>query len=37
MFSGKSSKLLETVKRYQYKQYKCLVVNYVNDNRYTEE
>ncbi|EGR33225.1 thymidine kinase, putative [Ichthyophthirius multifiliis] len=37
MFSGKSSKLLEYIKRYQYKQQRCLVFNYVNDNRYSQE
>lgn len=37
MFSGKSSELLRKVRRYQHAKKKCLVVNYVHDNRYTTE
>ncbi|EGR34057.1 thymidine kinase, putative, partial [Ichthyophthirius multifiliis] len=36
MFSGKTSELLRIVKRYSYAKKKCLVVNYIKDNRYTE-
>ena len=36
MFSGKSSKLLRKIRRYEHAKKKCLVVNYRHDNRYTE-
>ena len=36
MFSGKSSKLLRKVRRYEHAKKKCLVVNYLHDKRYTE-
>ena len=37
MFSGKSTELLRTVKRFGYAKKKCLVVNYSFDNRYSQE
>ena len=37
MFSGKSSELLRRVRRFQHASKKCLVVNYMNDNRYEED
>ena len=36
MFSGKSSEMLRKVRRYRHAKKKCLIINYVNDNRYTE-
>ena len=36
MFSGKSSELLRKIRRYEHAKKKCLVVNYVHDNRYTD-
>lgn len=35
MFSGKSSEMLRKVRRYEHARKKCLVVNYLNDNRYS--
>lgn len=37
MFSGKSTELMRKVKRYQFANKKCLVINYANDNRYSDE
>lgn len=37
MFAGKSSELIRRVKRHSYANRKCLVVNYANDTRYTED
>ena len=37
MFSGKSSELLRLVKRFQHAHKKCLVVNYLHDNRYSSD
>lgn len=37
MFSGKSSELLRKVRRYQHAKKKCLVINYMHDNRYSAE
>lgn len=37
MFSGKSSELLRKVRRFQHAKKKCLVVNYIHDNRYSAE
>ena len=37
MFSGKSSELLRKVRRYQHARKKCLVVNYLHDNRYSKD
>lgn len=37
MFSGKSTELLRKVKRYQIAKKNCLVINYANDNRYSDE
>lgn len=34
MFSGKSTELIRRLKRYQFANYRCLVVRYANDNRY---
>lgn len=37
MFSGKSSELLRKVRRYTHAKKSCLVVNYLQDNRYSKE
>ena len=37
MFSGKSSEMQRKVRRYQHARKKCLVINYVNENRYSFE
>ena len=37
MFSGKSTELQRRIKRYSFSQKKCLVINYANDNRYTNQ
>jgi thymidine kinase len=37
MFSGKSSELFRKVRRYQHAKKKCLVINYKNDNRYSND
>lgn len=37
MFSGKSSELLRKIRRYQHAKKKCLIVNYLHDNRYSKE
>lgn len=37
MFSGKSSEMLRKVRRYEHARKKCLVVNYLNDNRHSFE
>ena len=37
MFSGKSSELLRKVRRYQHARKNCLVVNYLHDNRYSQD
>ena len=37
MFSGKSSELQRRVKRHQIAKKNCLIVNFINDNRYTTE
>lgn len=37
MFSGKSSEMLRKVRRYRHAKKKCLIINYVNDNRYFED
>ncbi|KAM9769083.1 thymidine kinase, cytosolic [Menidia menidia] len=36
MFSGKSTELMRRVRRFQIAQYKCLVVKYAKDTRYSE-
>lgn len=36
MFSGKSSELLRKVRRYEHARKRCLVINYLHDNRYTQ-
>ncbi len=37
MFSGKSTELQRKIKRYQCAKKRCLVINYANDNRYSDE
>ena len=37
MFSGKSSEMMRKVRRYEHAKKKCMIVNYVNDNRYSFE
>ncbi|CAI9538964.1 unnamed protein product [Staurois parvus] len=37
MFSGKSTELMRRVRRFQIAQYKCLVIKYAKDIRYSEE
>ena len=37
MFSGKSTELQRKIKRYQHANKKCLVINYIKDNRYSSE
>jgi thymidine kinase len=37
MFSGKSSELLRKVRRFEIARKKCLVINYTNDTRYSNE
>ncbi len=37
MFSGKSSEMLRKVRRYRHAKKQCLVINYINDNRYFED
>lgn len=37
MFSGKSSELQRRVKRHQIAKKNCLIINYINDNRYTSD
>ncbi|XP_056443094.1 thymidine kinase, cytosolic [Gadus chalcogrammus] len=37
MFSGKSTELMRRVRRFQIAQYKCLVIKYAKDTRYSEE
>ncbi|XP_006635214.1 thymidine kinase, cytosolic [Lepisosteus oculatus] len=36
MFSGKSTELMRRVRRFQIAQYKCLLVKYSKDNRYSD-
>lgn len=35
MFSGKSTELMRRVRRFQIAQYKCLVIKYAKDTRYS--
>ncbi|KAJ9578973.1 hypothetical protein L9F63_024919 [Diploptera punctata] len=35
MFSGKTTELIRRLKRYQIAKYKCLIVKYANDDRYS--
>uniref|UniRef100_A0A8D2FHH0 Thymidine kinase n=1 Tax=Theropithecus gelada TaxID=9565 RepID=A0A8D2FHH0_THEGE len=35
MFSGKSTELMRRVRRFQVAQYKCLVIKYAKDTRYS--
>ena len=37
MFSGKSSELQRVVRRYQIANKRCLVINFLADDRYTPE
>ncbi|XP_056405883.1 thymidine kinase, cytosolic [Hyla sarda] len=37
MFSGKSTELMRRVRRFQIAQYKCLVIKYAKDTRYSKE
>lgn len=37
MFSGKSTELINTVKRYKYKNKKTILVKFDQDNRYSSE
>ncbi|XP_061578557.1 thymidine kinase, cytosolic [Cololabis saira] len=37
MFSGKSTELMRRVRRFQIAQYKCLVIKYAKDTRYSEK
>jgi thymidine kinase len=36
MFSGKTTELIRRLRRYQIAKYKCLIVKYANDDRYSE-
>jgi thymidine kinase len=35
MFSGKTTELIRRLKRYQIAKYKCLILKYANDDRYS--
>lgn len=37
MFAGKSSELQRRVRRLRYAKKKCLIINYLKDNRYSNE
>jgi thymidine kinase len=37
MFSGKSSELIRKIRRYEHSKKRCLLINYLHDNRYTNE
>jgi thymidine kinase len=37
MFSGKSSEMMRKVRRYEHASKKCLVINYLHDNRYSND
>ncbi|CAH2291430.1 thymidine kinase, cytosolic [Pelobates cultripes] len=37
MFSGKSTELMRRVRRFQIAQYKCMVIKYAKDTRYSKE
>uniref|UniRef100_A0A8C5R0J2 Thymidine kinase n=1 Tax=Leptobrachium leishanense TaxID=445787 RepID=A0A8C5R0J2_9ANUR len=37
MFSGKSTELMRRVRRFQVAQYKCIVIKYARDTRYSKE
>jgi thymidine kinase len=36
MFSGKTTELIRRLKRYQIAKYRCIIMKYVNDDRYSE-
>lgn len=35
MFSGKTTELIRRLNRYAFAQYRCLIIKYVNDTRYS--
>lgn len=35
MFSGKTTELIRRVKRYRFADYRCMLIRYANDNRYS--
>lgn len=35
MFSGKTTELIRRLKRYQIAKYRCLIMKYANDDRYS--
>ncbi len=37
MFSGKTTELIRRLKRYTFAQYRCLIIRYLNDNRYSDQ
>lgn len=37
MFSGKTTELIRRLKRYIFAQYRCLIIKYLKDTRYSEE
>lgn len=37
MFSGKTTELIRRLKRYTFAQYRCLMIKYLKDTRYSEE
>lgn len=37
MFSGKTTELIRRLKRYTFAQYRCLIIKYLKDTRYSEE
>lgn len=37
MFSGKTTELIRRLKRYTFAQYRCLIIKYLKDTRYSAE
>ena len=37
MFSGKTTELMRRLKRYTFAQYRCLIIRYLKDTRYSED
>lgn len=37
MFSGKTTELIRRLKRYTFAMYRCLIIRYIKDNRYSED
>lgn len=37
MFSGKTTELIRRLKRYTFAMYRCLIIRYEKDNRYSED